>query len=80
MKYITFYYTFLNGLLDVEVHDSKDDAVKFYRKNARYYFDGLNLPAKTTPPAACGFPHRWFGVMSIRMFRKRFPEWKGGAK
>lgn len=79
MKYVTYYDTLLNGLSDVKVHDSKDDAVKYYRKNARWYFD-VSLPAVTTPPTACGFPHRLFGVMSIRMFRKRFPEWKGGAE
>lgn len=80
MRYVTYYSTFLRGLSDVEFHDSKEDAVKFYRKNAHYYFDGLMLPPKTTPPAACGFPHRVFGVMSVRMFRRRFPEWKGGGK
>lgn len=80
MRYVTYYSTLLGGLSDVEFHDSKEDAVKFYRKNAHYYFDGLRLPSKTTPPTACGFPHRMFGVMSIRMFHQRFPEWKGGEK
>lgn len=77
MKYVTYYYTFLGGLSDVEVHDNKDDAVKSYRKAAHGYFGGLRLPSKIMPPAACGFPHRRFGVMSIRRFRKMFPEWKG---
>lgn len=67
----------MGGLSDVEFHDNKDDAVKFYRKAAHGYFEGLRLPAKTMPPTACGFPHRLFGVMSIRMFRKIFPKWKG---
>ena len=78
MKYVTYYGSINGGLSDVEFHDNKDDAVKFYRKYAHHYFYGLKLLAKTTPPTACGFAHRVFGVMSIRMFRKRFPEWKGG--
>ena len=79
MKYVT-YYNSLGGLSDVTVHDNKDEAVKFYRIEAYRYFDGLRLPAKTTPPTACGTLLGCFAVMSIRMFRKRFPEWKGGAK
>ena len=77
MRYVTYYYTFLSGLQDVKVHNNKDEAVKFYRKEAYRYFYNLRLPAKTTTPTACGFTHRMFAVMSIRMFRKRFPEWKG---
>lgn len=84
MKYVTYYDTLMGGLSDVEVHDSKDDAVKFYRKNAHNYFYGLSLPAKTTPPTACGFPHRVFGVMSLAKFKKYFPEYfktkEGDAK
>lgn len=80
MRYVTYYNTFLGGPFDVEFHDGKDDAVKFYRREAHCYFSGLRLPEKTTPPAACGFPHRYFGIMSVRMFRKRFPEWKGDTK
>ena len=70
----------LGGLTDVVFHDSKDDAVKFYRRKAYSYFDGLILPKKTDVPNACGFSHRQFMVMSIRKFKRFFPEYKGGAK
>ena len=80
MKYVTYYYSFLGGLTDVDVHPDKESAVKFYRREAKRYFDGLQLPSKTVPPTACGFTHRRFGIMSIRAFRKVFPEWGGGAK
>lgn len=82
MKYVTYYYSIAWGLSDVEFHDKKDDAVEFYRRAAHGYFDNLRLPTKTTPPTACGFFHRRFGVMSEAKFRKEFPEYfkakKGG--
>lgn len=80
MRYVTYYESFLGGLTDVMFHDSKDDAVKFYRRKAHYYFNGLRLPKKTDVPTACGFPHSMFMVMSIRRFKKMFPEYKGGDK
>ena len=73
MKYVTFYYSFLSGLADVKMHNDKDTAVAFYRQNAKHYFD-VRLPRKTVVPTACGFVHRWFGVMSIREFNKLFNE------
>lgn len=61
--------------------EERDEAEAYnYRKEARRYFNNLRLPAKTTTPTACGFFHRRFGVMSMRLFRKNFPEWKGGAE
>lgn len=78
MRYVTYYYSFLSGLTDVIVHTDKESAVRFYRREAKHYFD-VRLPSKTQTPTACGFAHRRFGVMSIRLFRKNFPEWKGGA-
>lgn len=70
----------MGGLSDVEFHDKKDDAVKFYRKAAHSYFDNLRLPTKTTTPTACGFAHRYFGVMSLRKFKKDFPEYFNANK
>ena len=80
MRYVTYYDSFIGGLTDVVFHDSKDDAVKFYQREAYCYFDGLILPKKIDVPNACGFPHRQFVVMSIRKFKKMFPEYKGGLK
>lgn len=80
MRYVTFYDSFLGGLTDVVFHYSKDDAVKFYRREANYYFNNLRLPKKIDVPAACGFPHRFFKVLSIREFKKEYPEYKGGFK
>lgn len=80
MRYVTCYDSFLGGLTDVVFHDSKEDAVKFYSKEAKYYFDGLTLPKEIKVPNGCGFPHRQFMVMSIKKFRKLYPKYKGGAK
>jgi hypothetical protein len=76
MRYVTYYYSFPGRLKDIVLHDSKEDAVKFYRKEAKHYFD-VRLPRKTETPTSCGFTHRRFGVMSVRLFRKNFPAWKG---
>lgn len=78
MSYVTCYDSFLGGLTDVVFHEDKESAIKFYRRNAKYYFLGLTLPKKTDVPTACGFPHRMFMVMSIRKFKKEYPEYKGG--
>lgn len=75
MKYVTYYYSVMDGLSDVEFHSGKDDAVKFYRKAAYGYFDNLLLPAKTTTPTACGFINQHFGVISLAGFKKKFPEY-----
>lgn len=80
MRYVTCYDSFLDGLTDVTFHEDKESAIKFYRKEANYYFNGLILPKKIDAPTACGFPHRCFQVMSIRKFKKEYPEYKGGTK
>lgn len=38
MRYVTCYDSFLGGLIGVVFHDSKEEAVKSYRKEAKYYF------------------------------------------
>jgi hypothetical protein len=75
MRYVTFYSTFLGGVSDITVHKDKATAVQFYREEAPSYFNGLlRLPKTTEPPTSCGFPHRYFSVMSLRMFKKEYPE------
>lgn len=80
MRYVTCYDSLNGGLTDVVFHEDKETAIKFYRREAKYYFYELRLPAKTNVPTACGFPHRKFMVMSIRKFKKAFPDYKGGFK
>ena len=75
MRYVTYYYSILGGLSDVKFHSKKDESVKFYRKAAHGYFDNLRLSAKTTPPTACGFFHRRFGVMTLAKFKSEFPKY-----
>lgn len=75
MRYVTFYETFFGGISDITVHKDKATAVKFYRKEAPTYFNGLlRLPKTIEPPTACGFPHRNFSVMSMRKFKAEYPE------
>jgi hypothetical protein len=80
MRYVTCYDSFLGGLIGVVFHDSKEEAVKCYRKEAKFYFHGLRLPKKIDVPSACGFPHRQFMVMSIRKFKLLYPKYKGVPK
>lgn len=80
MRYVTCYDSFLGGLTDVEFHKDKETAIKFYRREAKYYFHGLTLPSKIDVPTACGFPHRMFAIMSIRKFKKEYPRYKGVSK
>ena len=79
MRYVTCYDSILGGLTDVTFHEDKETAIKFYRKEAKYYFGELTLPKKIDVPTACGFTHRRFMVMSIRKFRKLYPEYKEGS-
>jgi hypothetical protein len=80
MRYVTCYDSFLGGLTDVEFHEDKETAIKFYHREAKYYFHELRLPKKIDVPNACGFPHRKFMVMSIRKFKVLYPEYKGVSK
>ena len=80
MRYVTYYNSIMGGLADVDVHPDKESAVRYYRRAAHGYFDGLQLPSKTVTPTACGFAHRCFGVMSLKLFHKNFPEWKDEKK
>lgn len=78
MRYVTCYDSFLGGLTDVTFHEDKESAIKFYLREARYYFPEIRMPKKIDAPNACGFPHRMFMVMSIRKFKGEYPEYKGG--
>lgn len=80
MRYVTCYDSILGGLTDVEFHKDKETAIKFYRREAGYYFANLTLPKKIDTPSACGFIHRSFKVMSIKQFKSVYPEYKGEAK
>jgi len=82
VKYVTFYWSIMGGVQHVEKFATEADALRNFRANYRSYFDlsGRFLPRKT--PCAYGFPHRKYYCMSIRDFKKNFPEEskKGGAK
>jgi hypothetical protein len=70
----------MGGLCDVEFHKDKESAIKFYLREARYYFREIRMPKKIDVPNACGFPHRQFMVMSIRKFKELYPKYKGVSK
>lgn len=78
MRYVTCYDSFLDGLTDVTLHKDEESAIEFYRRGAKYFFPGIRIPTKIKTPNACGFIHRQFKVMSIRKFKKLYPEYQGG--
>lgn len=80
MRYVTCYDSFMGGLCDVEFHKDKETAIKFYLKEARYYFPEIRMPKGIKTPNACGFPHRQFMIMSIKKFNSLYPDYKGANK
>jgi hypothetical protein len=76
MRYVTCYDSFLGGLTDVMFHEDKESAIEFYRRGARYFFPGIRIPTKIKTPNACGFIHRQFRIMSIKKFKKMYPEYQ----
>jgi hypothetical protein len=70
----------MGGLSDVEFHNDKESAIKFYLREARYYYPEIRMPKEIKTPNACGFPHRKFMIMSIKKFNSLYPEYKGETK
>lgn len=79
MRYVTFYWSIMGGITDVEIFKKKEEALKNFRANYRSYFQihGKFEPHDT--PCAYGFPHRKYYCMSIRLFKK-FAKQEGGAE
>lgn len=70
MRYVTFYYSIMGGIQDVEYHSDMPTALQYFKKHYRDYFQ-LNVPFRPTKlPASYGFFHRRFMGMSIRAYNK----------
>lgn len=71
-KWVTFYYSILDGLKDIVVHPNREDAEKYFLKNYKKYFN-LKTPLKNFKlPYKYGFGHRAYYVISKNKFEKQF--------
>lgn len=63
-KWVTFYYSILDGLKDIVVHPNREDAEKYF--NLKTPLKNFKLPYKY------GFGHRAYYVISKNKFEKQF--------
>lgn len=71
-KWVTFYYSILDGLKDIVVHPNREDAEKYFLENYKKYFN-LKTPLKNFKlPYKYGFGHRVYYVISKNKFEKQF--------
>lgn len=78
MEWVTFHWSILNGVQDVETHKNRDEAVKHFRRHYKSYFQlAPSLPRKLELPFQVGFPHRKYIVMTKRMFNKTYGKKRG---
>jgi hypothetical protein len=73
MRWVTFYYELLERRVsDLRVHNNKEDALDYFNKHCKQYFQ-LNIPFKADKlPATYGFPTRLYYGISARAFKKMF--------
>ena len=73
MRWVTFYYDlFNNKVYDLKAHDNKEDALDYFNKHCKDYFQ-LNTQFKAHKlPASYGYPMRKFYGVSARAFKKMF--------
>lgn len=70
MKYVTFHWHIVGGISDYKEHENKEEALKYFNRNAYRYFETGMKTKIDKFPASYGFPHRKFMGMSIRIFKK----------
>ena len=71
MRYVTVYYTFLNGYSQPKFHKSKQDAMRYFKWAIPAMFQNYrknDIPKDA--PCSYGFPHRNLMCMSIRDYNK----------
>lgn len=73
MRWVTFYYDLLgNHVSALKVHDNKEDALVYFNKHCKDFFQ-LNSQFKADKlPASYGYPMRKFYGISARAFKKMF--------
>lgn len=75
-KWVTFYTDIFGTVADLTVHDNKEDATKFFKKNYKRYFE-LAMDIEIKLPMSYGYPHRKFIGMSKLKFEKLYGKNEG---
>ena len=72
-KWATFYYDVMsNTISNMQVHNSKDEALKYFNTHCKNYFQHNSSFKAETLPARYGFAFRaYYGISSIG-FKKKF--------
>lgn len=72
-RWVTFYYDRLNEhVSSLKVHDSKEEALKYFNRHCKSYFQ-INTPFKADKlPATYGYPFRKYCGISTISFKKQF--------
>ena len=73
MRWVTFYYNLLgNSVSNLKVHNNKEDALKYFNKHCKQYFQVNSQFKADKLPATYGYPHRKYCGMSAKAFKKEF--------
>lgn len=72
-RWATFYYDLISDHVSaLKVHNNKEDALKYFNKHCKSYFQ-LTTPFKADKlPASYGYPHRKYCCISTIAFKKEF--------
>lgn len=70
-KWVTYYWSILGGVQDLEVHPDRESATKDFQRRHRNYFE-LNTPFKAKLPCRYGFWHRGFFGETKRNYERQF--------
>ena len=74
MRWVTFYYSILGGVQNLEYHKDMPTALAYFRRHYQDFF-AISAPFRPTKlPASYGFPHRKYMGMSIRNYNKYWKE------
>lgn len=73
MRWTTFYYDVLRDrVFDLKVHNNKEDALSYFNKHCKQYFQ-VNTQFKADKlPVTYGYPMRKYCGISVRAFKKEF--------
>lgn len=79
-KWVTFYWSMIQGVQNLVEHKDQETAREYFLKHCFKYFDGFKKPPDFDRnfelPYSYGFPHRRFYGMTRYKFHKMFLEGK----
>ena len=71
-KWVTFYYSCIDGIENFKVHPDMESALKYFNQNCKKYF-AVNTNFKADKlPCSYGFAFRKYYGISAQSFKKQF--------